>query len=240
MLGLILLVTVGLTGFYVFRSLFLAFHGAERVDTKEVDVSHLRRERRRQQALREHRPEDRHLHALAPTIIMPMAVLGGLALVGSVLTPLIGGFLEPVFTRYHGEVVHPPQGALYWTVLALSVLVAASGVGLAYVSYVRRPALPAQWTARFRGVYAFLLNRWYLDQLYDRLFVQPATAIGQFVGRSLDPEVVDGVVNGVSRATYATAAGLRTLQTGFLRSYALAILAGAVVVLVFVLIGMGR
>jgi NADH-quinone oxidoreductase subunit L len=240
LLGVVLLVTVGLTGFYIFRSLFLAFHGAEKIEVKEVDVSHLRRERRREQARREQRPEERHLHALANWMVVPAAILGGLALVAGILTPYFGAYLEPVFTRYHGEVHHPAQGPLFWTVMVLSVALAAAGIGVAYLAYLRQPELPAQWTARFRGLYAFLLNRWYIDALYDRIFVRPADAIGGFVGRSLDPNVIDGVVNGVSRATYLTASGLRLIQTGFLRSYAVAILAGTIAVLLLVFIGMGR
>ena len=74
----------------------------------------------------------------------------------------------------------------------------------------------------------------------QRVFVRPTRAIGEFVGRSFDPEVVDGLVNGASRITGVTAAGLRTLQTGYLRNYALAILGGTLLVLLFVLVEMGR
>jgi NADH-quinone oxidoreductase subunit L len=241
LLGVLALITVFLTGFYVFRSLFLAFHGPEKVEHKEPDVSHLRRERRRQQALREHAPQRRHLHAVAQIMIVPMSILGALSLLGSLITPAIDAYLEPVFTRYTqaGEPAHAID-MLYITVMVVSTLLAAGGIGLAYLMYIRRPGLPAQWTERFRALHAFLLNRWYVDDLYDRAFVRPARAIGDFIGRSFDPEVVDGLVNGVSRGAGMVAGGLRTLQTGYLRNYALAILAGTVIVLLFVLVGMGR
>jgi NADH-quinone oxidoreductase subunit L len=240
-LGVLAMLTVFLTGFYIFRSLFLAFHGPEKIEEREPDVSHLRRERRRQQALREHAPrQHRHLHAVGQIMIVPTAILGALSLVGSLIAPGIGAYLAPVFTKYGGAETTHELGPVYFTVMAVSILLAAAGIGLAYLCYIRRPKLPEQWTARYRAVYDFLLNRWYVDELYDRVFVRPTRAIGVFIGRSFDPEVVDGLVNGASRITGATAAGLRTLQTGYLRNYALAILGGTLLVLIFVLVEMGR
>ena len=93
------------------------------------------------------------------------------------------------------------------TVMAVSIVLAVAGIGLAYLCYIRQPKLPEQWAARYRRVYDFLLNRWYVDELYDRVFVRPTRAIGEFVGRGFDPEVVDGLVNGAGRITGATAAG---------------------------------
>ena len=97
-----------------------------------------------------------------------------------------------------------------------------------------------QFGERYQRVYGFLLNRWYIDAVYTRMFVQPTAAIGAFVGRGLDPEVVDGLVTGVSRLTFDAATGLRQWQTGDLRYYAMAILAGTLAVLLFVLLGVGR
>jgi NADH-quinone oxidoreductase subunit L len=242
LLGVLALITVFLTGFYTFRSLFLAFHGVERYEPAAVDVSHLRRERRREQARRAHSPQQRHLHQVGWVMLGPMVVLGALSLLGSLLTFGIGDYLEPVFTRYDAAVLEEhTRDAFAYVLMAISTLLALGGIGLAYLFYIRQPDLPAQWTDRFRSVYTFLLNRWYIDELYDRVFVRPTRALGDFVGRVFDPGVVDGVVNGISRFTGATAVALRTTQTGYLRNYALAILGGTVLILLFVLSrGMAR
>jgi NADH-quinone oxidoreductase subunit L len=234
LLGLLALATVVLTGFYVFRSLFLAFHGAEHGEAKTVDVSHLRRERRRQQALRASGSHGHQLHALSPLMTWTTVILGGLSLLGSLLTFGIGGYLEPVFTRYHAAKLE--EHSLNWPLIMISTLLGLIGIGLAYLFYIRQPGRPAEWTARYRRLYAFLLNRWYIDQLYDAALVRPTRLIGDFVGRSFDPGFVDGIVMGLSRLTGASASGLRTLQTGYLRNYALAILGGTVLVLLFVLV----
>ncbi len=236
------LATVFLTGFYVFRSLILAFHGSERYEPPETDVSRFRRAHRREQARRAHVAEQRHLHALSQVMLVPMVLLGGLSLLASIITPGFGDYLAPVFTRY-GDFgpEHHDINAMYVTIAVVSTLLAAAGIGLAYLFYVRRPGLPAQWTARYRAVYGLLLNRYYVDQLYDRVFVRTARGAGNFIGRQFDPNVVDGVVTGISRLTGQTAVGLRTLQTGYLRNYALAILAGAVLVLLYIVsVGVAR
>jgi NADH-quinone oxidoreductase subunit L len=238
--GLLALVTVVLTGFYIFRSLFLAFHGAEKVEpARELDVSHLRREHRREQARRAHQPHahERHLHALSLSMIAPMVALGGLSLLASLLTGGFGSYLEVVFTRYHTASLEPhPHDLTYWTIMGASIVAALAGIGLAAWVYLRQPGLAARWTARFPRLHHFLLDRWYIDHLYDRLLVRPARALGEFCGRIVDPEVIGGIVSGITRATGATASGLRTLETGFLRNYALAILAGAVLILLYVLV----
>ena len=239
-LGLIALLTVFLTGFYVFRSFFLAFHGPERIEQPEVDVSHLRRERRRQQArTRTQAVHERHLHNLGQTLLIPTITLGALSLVGSIIAFGFGDYLEPVFTRFAADpataIARHERDLLYWTILGLSSLLALAGIGLAYLFYVRQPDLPAQWTARFGGIHTLLMNRYYIDRLYDRAIVGPARGLGEFVGRVFDPQVVDGIVMGISRATGATAGGLRVMQTGFLRNYALTILIGVILVLLFVL-----
>ena len=84
-------------------------------------------------------------------------------------------------------------------------------------------------------LHALLLNAYYVDRLYDVAIVRPLFALSGVLARAFDLGVIDGLVNGLGRAVVAWAAGMRRLQTGFIVNYALTMLAGAVLVLAFLL-----
>jgi NADH-quinone oxidoreductase subunit L len=93
-----------------------------------------------------------------------------------------------------------------------------------------RPDLPALFAARLRPLYLFLLNKWYFDELYDRLFVRPAFWLGRFLWKQGDGAMIDGLgPDGISAQTIAMAVRAGRLQTGYLYHYAFAILIGAVI-----------
>jgi NADH-quinone oxidoreductase subunit L len=86
------------------------------------------------------------------------------------------------------------------------------------------------------AVHRLLLNAWYVDWLYDRLIVRPLYALALFLAGVFDLGVVDGIVNGLGRAVAWSSAGLRLLQTGYVMNYALTMLAGAVIFVVYFLV----
>ena len=143
------------------------------------------------------------------------------------LMPLVGGalvaFLPPRLAKWFGALV------------AAAALVVAAGFGLALVLYGRgvlrgEPiGQPGTW------LYALLLNAYYVDWLYDRAIVHPLYRVSIFAARVVDARIIDGVVNLAGRAVVLGAAGLRRLQTGYIVNYALTMLAGAVIVVGFLL-----
>jgi NADH-quinone oxidoreductase subunit L len=141
-------------------------------------------------------------------------------------------FLAPVFPvqeSAHGGVA----GIL---LLLLSVVVALAGIVLAWLLYASTPVRPERVGVPRTPVHALLLEAWYVDWLYDRALVRPLLALSRVLAGRFDLGVIDGAVNGIGRTVARAAAGLRTLQTGYIVNYALTMLAGAVVVLGFFLV----
>ena len=202
-----------LTSFYTFRLLILAFFTGPRMP-KEVA---------------------RHVHESPAVMTWPLMVLALLTVVTGWVVGIPSGdatpfarFLAPVFPLdegHHGGVV----------LLILSFVVVAAGFAAALYLY-KLSALDAARIGRPRTPgHAFLLNAWYFDRFYDRAIVQPLYALSGFAARVVDLGMIDGLVNGVGRAVVAGSATVRRVQTGYIVNYALTMLAGAVVILAFLL-----
>ena len=100
------------------------------------------------------------------------------------------------------------------------------GIGVAYFLWVARPELPARFRERLRPVYLLCLNKWYFDELIDFLVVRPALAIGRFANNTFERFVVDGIVTGTADTVRGAGGIVRVVQSGFVRSYALLLIAG--------------
>jgi NADH-quinone oxidoreductase subunit L len=173
-----------------------------------------------------------HPHESPPSMTIALVSLAVLTTVGGLVnTPFRVGlehFLEPSFEG----VEHPnlPSATTLWLLAAGALVVVMIGIGAAWVRYHRGP-LPDEssgfWSATERG--------YGVDDWYGRLIVAPGLAIAAWSATVFDAKVIDGVVDGVGRATRAFARGLRPLQTGFVRSYGLVVFAGAVGLIVLLL-----
>jgi NADH-quinone oxidoreductase subunit L len=209
----LLLVGAFMTAFYTFRMIFLAFFGAPRMSK---EVAH-------------------HVHESPPTMTVPLMVLAALTIVtGFALgTPSdhVTGFqrhLAPVFAVHAGE----HGGIVLWV---LSGVVAIGGILLAWFVYAYGPVRGDDIGRPRTVIHRLLLNAWYVDWLYDRAIVRPLFALSEVLAQIFDTRVVDGVVNGLGRGVVAWAQSLRRLQTGYVVNYALTMLAGAVVLVGFLL-----
>jgi NADH-quinone oxidoreductase subunit L len=198
--------TAGMTAFYIFRAVFLAFFGAPRG---------------------EHHPHESPLVMTAP-----LMVLAALSLVGGKIN--VPAFLEPMFPR--GEVHHDSS------LVAISVAAGLAGIALAWLLYIARPALAGALAARAGYLYRLLYGKYFVDELYDAVVVRPVEAISRrLLWRGVDAGLIDGAVNGVGSRAQGIGGVLRKLQSGYIRSYAVWVLAGAVLMLVTVaLSGGGR
>jgi NADH-quinone oxidoreductase subunit L len=204
------LVTAGLTAFYAFRLLFTVFHGASRVSPELTD----------------------HLHESPPVMTAPLIVLGVLSVVaGWIVLPGgsngIGGFLSTV-EGFSGAGGTEEEMVMHGVVISLSVAAAVIGWAVAYLFYVKRPDLPAAWAARLTTLYHLSLNKWYVDEVYDRLFVRTTVDLARVLWRGVDMRIIDGMVNGIGSTVRRWGTRAQLLQSGQLQHYALLMALGLV------------
>ncbi|WP_405406282.1 NADH-quinone oxidoreductase subunit L [Paracoccus sp. Ld10] len=110
------------------------------------------------------------------------------------------------------------------------------GFGLAWLMYIRRPEMPGQLAAQQRGLYHFLLNKWYFDQAYDAIFVRPARWIGRKLWTAGDGAVIDGAINGLALGIIPRLTRFAgRVQSGYLFHYAFAMVLGIVGLLIWVM-----
>jgi NADH-quinone oxidoreductase subunit L len=174
--------------------------------------------------------EHHHIAEQSWPMAVAMALLGvGALFAGLVQVPgvdnVLFGFLEPAFHDSPLAEVHPSVGA-EWRGLAIGGAISLLGIATAWLLWARSPALPAAFRRRFRPLYELAVNKWYFDEAIDLLIVRPALAVGRFANSTFERLVVDGLVSG-AKETVAGASGIvRIVQSGFVRSYALLLIAG--------------
>jgi NADH-quinone oxidoreductase subunit L len=118
-----------------------------------------------------------------------------------------------------------------------TIVAAVAGVAAAFFAYMMRPALPGRLARRLRPLYLFLYNKWYFDELYDRLFVRPAGLIGRGFWKGGDGAIIDGLgPDGLAATTLNLARRAGRIQSGYVYHYAFAMLIGVVVLITWYLI----
>jgi NADH-quinone oxidoreductase subunit L len=148
----------------------------------------------------------------------------------SIVTGYLGipGFLEPVFaTGEHGSSAHGGGAAI--VIMVLATTMGLLGIAAAYYLYVLNPSLPDQFARQWQTLYRGSLNKWYVDEAYDRTIVKPTFTAAEELWSLVDVKVIDGTVNGVARAVAWGGWLLRLLQSGQTQHYALGMALGAVV-----------
>ena len=186
-----------------------------------------------------------HLHDAPPAMALALIVLAiGSVLAGYIGVPhALGGhnvlheWLAPSFA-VAGEAGHAAEEAahdetaLELTLMAVSSTIALLGIGIAYVIWVRRRDIADGAARSLSGGHRMLLNKYYVDEVYNAAIVQPIKVISrEGLWRGFDVKVVDGAVNGTAAIIDGGAAVLRRLQTGSVRTYAGSLLVGVVVIL---------
>ena len=236
-------ITAGMTAFYMFRLVNMTFFGKSRV---EHDVEH-------------------HIHESPSSMTVPLMILAGLSLVGGWVgwPESLGGsdrfakFLEPVMAKHAEEggeaATHAASGAsMEYLLMLLSVFMACGGIWLAYNWYIKRPEVPDKIAAWSPFLYKLLYNKYYVDQIYDAMFVNRtkdlALTLGAFdvnivnglgvdgtgwvtritssISGIWDSWIVDGLVNLAARIVWLFSWPVRMLQTGRVARYALFMLLG--------------
>ncbi|MDE2485423.1 MAG: NADH-quinone oxidoreductase subunit L [candidate division NC10 bacterium] len=235
-----------LTAFYMFRLFFQVFTGHFRGDHHTAH----------------------HLHESPPNMAYPLLVLGVLSVIAGLVfgfppdRGLYHQFVAPIFEVAHGSEAGVEHAAAASEVgmAAVSLAVALAGIGLAYLFYVKRPNLPSMLADKVQGLYNLLLNKYWVDELYQAIFVDFGKRFCGFLW-GVDARVVDGAVNGSSWLTIRLSVvsawndlrivdglvnaiadliqggsgALRRLQTGAIQNYLLAMTLGILGMVVFYL-----
>jgi NADH-quinone oxidoreductase subunit L len=220
-----------LTAFYMFRLVFMTFHGESRVDPSV------------------------HPHESPKVMTMPLVALAGLATVGGLLgIPLVHGWhilhewLAPVLhfdlasALQHSEHMlhqageHAPSWAhllepkehnlwIESLLMLFSAAVAVVGIFGAYMFYIKRPDLPEKFT---QGQWGFDLvqNKYYIDELYDDSIVKPTVEGSKMLWKECDAKAIDGSVNGAAKIIGWLSRNAQAFQSGFVRNYALFMVVG--------------
>jgi NADH-quinone oxidoreductase subunit L len=227
-----------LTAIYTFRLIFRVLPSKPcREAQKLIDTGHVAHEQPRNPATGEVEDAEvgfpgaeHHIAEQSMPMRIAMAVLAfGALFAGLIQIPgvdgVVGKFLDPVFEDLTLSHVHPSVGA-EWFGLAIGGAISLAGIGIAYFLYVARPETPALLQQRFSALHAFLVNKWYFDELIDILVVRPALAIGRFANRTFERVVVDGLISGTEDIVGGGGRLVRVVQSGFVRSYALLLIVG--------------
>ncbi len=218
------LLTALLTSFYMFRLIFLTFHGKPRYDEHHV-----------------------HAHESPWNMLVPLAVLAVLSIIGGWLAApaLWGGpdyfanFLAPVFGSPAGAeaVSEGAVGAHQIELVLAGVAVGAAVIGLAvaYWLYIKRPGKADGLAHLLKPAYTTLLNKYYVDELYAAVVVKPLLWISTAVlWKTADVAGIDGAVNGIADGARAVGDGIRHTQSGNTRSYAVWVVVGAIVIIALI------
>ena len=209
-LFVLVMITVFMTAFYIFRVVFMTFAGEYRGGSPEA--------------------HDAHPHESPLVMVAPMVVLAILAVVAGLwnVTGHFGAFMG------HGETKGFVEGffgifthGLPW----ISLVLAGSGILLAYAMYSARWISPERIGAMFKPFYTLFFRKYWFDELYENVFVKTALLKGLFAGfEVIDRDGVDGAVNGVANTAVATGRTIRRAQTGQLQLYGLIMGIGIVVI----------
>ncbi len=212
-----------LTAFYMFRLVSLTFEGEKRF------------------------ADDIHPHEAPKSMTVPLIILAGLAAIGGFVglpRSLLGGnsieqWLEPIFTSANSKLMISEQRIMWgeYILMVLSVAVAVAGIYAARVVYLRRMKIVADLVERYNKIYNLLLNKYYVDEVYDSTIVNPIVNVSdKILWKWFDVGIVDGLVNGSAGLVAITAQWLRKIQSGIAQNYAIIFIGGIVFIFTWLLV----
>jgi NADH-quinone oxidoreductase subunit L len=218
----LLVVAAAFTSFYSWRLIFMTFHGKPRASH---EVMH-------------------HVHESPPVMLVPLFVLAAGALFAGVVfqDAFIGAghdafWKGALFLLPDNHILHDFHDVPVWVKLAPLVAMVA-GFVTAWHFYIRSPQTPVRLAAQHQGLYRFLLNKWYFDELNDFLFVRPAKRIGHFLWKTGDGAIIDGLgPDGVSARVIDVTRQAVKLQSGYLYHYAFVMLIGVAALVTWMMLG---
>ncbi len=219
-LWLIGFITAGMTAFYMFRLFLSVFLGKSRVEERVKT----------------------HIHESPRSMTIPLIILAFLSIIGGYvgIPHSLGGvsnfdkFLSVVFEGAK-EQAHAADLSLSteYFVMILSIAIVLVGILIAYRFYISRPEVPRRLAEKYKRAYTLLLNKYYVDELYARLIVNPLLSLALWCWRFFDARIIDGAANGSASLMGWISAVIRKFQTGYVRNYALSLVLGVVTILAY-------
>ena len=218
----LLVIAAVFTSFYSWRLIFMTFYGKPRASH---DVMH-------------------HVHESPNVMLVPLYLLAiGAIFAGVVFHEYFFGhdyahfWKGALFTAPGNEIVehyHHVPLLVKWSAFIAMVV----GFAVAYLFYIRSTWLPGYLARQQSGLYQFLLNKWYFDELYDLLFVRSAKWLGRFLWKRGDGTVIDGLgPNGVAARVVDVTGQVVKAQTGYLYHYAFVMLIGIAALVTWMMLG---
>ena len=205
-----------LTAFYMFRLYFLVFQGDYRGD----DV------------------QKKHLHESPLTMTVPLIILAGFSLAGGIfnLPEIINGnqylehFLSPIrsYISSQSDVKNHLNHAMEYILMLVSIVAALLSISFAYYTYAKRKIVPKH-DGYETGLHKLVYHKFYIDQVYEGVFVKPFNNLSTFLGQIFDIKIIDGLVNNVSLGFEILADKFRKIQTGSITAYIFLMVLGLVI-----------
>jgi NADH-quinone oxidoreductase subunit L len=243
-LWLIGFVAAGMTSFYMFRAVFMTFFGTSRA-SKET---------------KKHIHESPRIMTVPLMILAVLSVIGGWIGIPHALggANRFHQFLSSAIKTTHGaaehgaakayvllasnepaaevakhgtEAAHDAVDPTEYVLMILSVAIAVVGLALAYLLYLRKPILLERFVDSWRRLYRTVQDKYYVDEIYQFLFVDSLKGLGTGLWKGVDAYLIDGGVNGVAHVTRGLSGLVRQIQNGLVQSYALSMVVGGLVVM---------
>lgn len=223
---LIGVITALLTAFYMFRLYFMTFEGKEKFDYQKV-----------------------HPHESPKLMTVPLIVLAVLS--------AIGGFIgiPELFSGEHGNLIHSWLAPVFKTaeiklmqvgshshfeeilLMTVSIIAAVSGIIYALNVYLRKPEIANKTASKFKAVYNILLNKYFLDEVYDATIINPIVKGSESIlWKIADNKIIDGLINGIAKLVDFISGNIKKMQTGIAQAYALVMVLGILIALFWIIL----
>jgi NADH-quinone oxidoreductase subunit L len=234
MLWLIGVLAAAMTAFYMFRLIFMTFFNECRA-SEEVK---------------------KHIHEAPKSMTVPLIILAFLSVVGGYIgipkalggSNLVEHFLEPVIGFGKGKIFQDAAGravmhgaetaghhshTIEYLLMIITTLIVLGGIFTAYMMYMKKREIPEKLAQKNPLLYRLLLNKWYIDELYEWNVINPLHTFSIFLWKITDAMLIDGLVNKTAQFFMWCGSMLRHIQTGYVQRYAVTFVAGTVAIVMY-------
>ncbi|MCK0099481.1 NADH-quinone oxidoreductase subunit L [Qipengyuania sp. S6317L1] len=225
-----------LTSFYSWRLMFLTFWGKPRwIESEHIQHTvHKTPEEAGEDTTGGYHPHESPIAMLIPLVVLST----GAVLAGQVFAP---SFIDDASfwagsIFYNENLIHALHAVPYWVKYSALVVMVLGFIG-AYIAYIAKPDIPAKFVSSFGWLHNFVFRKWYFDELYDAIFVKPAFWLGRQFWRLGDIGTIDRFgPNGIAAVVQRGSVAAKTIQSGYLYTYALIMLLGLIAAVTYVLL----